>query len=313
MAAPPLLPRSGGPFSAPCSRTIPPCSNGGHLPLDGRAAIRPARAQVQAALEERLRLRDGLLAPVLARQRQPARQGRPHGHRPEPARPRRAGLQAPPRGRPAGHHARGPAHRRQPARRHRSWRRRPGGSSQGRRAGSPAPRPARLMSEEAPCRQGGCSRRRACRRRGIVPRIARHAIKSSERTGAALPRGRAHPVPDRPWPPPGRPLRAPRRHPPRLPRPRLPRDLLRMPPKAPSGGCPVETHMRHLRRSVASVARAGTTTARRAPNSSRQRWCPCSFVADRARSGLRWSCRPAARWAVAAGKHPLPAPGPRVA
>src|SRR5690242_3106996 len=147
---------------------------------------------------------------------------------PNPTDRGKAGQQAPPRRGPARHPVGGPAHGRQ-----RPRQRRPGGGARRRAAGSPTPWPAPATSEEA-------ARRQSLRLSPLPPRLpqARHrpadrpARDREQRTPGAAPLGgRTHPVLDRPLPPLGGPLRAPRRHPPRLPRPRLRHDLLQIPPE----------------------------------------------------------------------------------
>src|SRR3954462_11673053 len=163
----------------------------------------------------------------------PTRQGRRGRDRAEPDRPQQAGQQAPPRRGPARHPLGGPAHGRQRPRQCR-----PGGGTRRRAAGPPTPWPAPATSEEA-------ARRQSLRLSPLPSRLpqARHrppdpptGDREQRTPGAAPLGGRTHPGLDRPLPPLGRPLRAPRRHPPRLPGPRLRRDLLQIRPEVLLGG-----------------------------------------------------------------------------
>ena len=118
----------------------------------------------------------------------------------------------------------GPAHRRQ-----RPRQRRARGGPRRRAAGAPAarPAPAATMKLHADKAYDYPRCRRACRKRGIVPRIARRGIESSERLGRHRWVVERTLSLDRPLPSADRPVRAPLRRPPRLPRPRLRRDLFR--------------------------------------------------------------------------------------
>ena len=145
-------------------------AGGRHLAGVPPRAARPARQGRADRLE-----------PVLAGRGEPAGQGGRGHHGTEPDRPRQARQQASPRRGPARHPLGRPAHGRQ-----RPRQRRPRGGAGRRAAGPPAARPAATAAEQAarrtrPTTIPRC--RRACRKRGIVPRIARRGIESSERLG----------------------------------------------------------------------------------------------------------------------------------
>ena len=89
-------------------------------------------------------------------------------------------------------------------------------------AGRPRKRPAKLHADKG-YDYPRC--RRACRKRGIVPRIARRGVESSERLGRHRWVVGAHARLVRPLPPAHRPLRAARRHPRGVPPPRRRPDL----------------------------------------------------------------------------------------